>query len=103
MRKILLKEIEEKSPIKATPHKDKDEIVYLAQNRKGTVRSKMVIDKANDKKMKLGGKVTLRKTGKAKVDSEIFIKAVDSAKRKRVEEAMDMGQGDDRRPAWTEN
>ena len=30
--------------------------------------------------------------------SEISIKAVNSAKRKRVEEAMDMGQGDDRLP-----
>ena len=30
------------------------------------------------------------------MDSEISIKTVNSAKRKRVEEAMDMGQGDDR-------
>ena len=48
--------------------------------------------------MKLGSKVTLRKVGKTKVDSEISIKAVNSAKRKRVEEAMDLGQGDDRLP-----
>ena len=47
-------------------------------------------------KMKLGSKVTLRKTGKTKVDSEISAKAVNSAKRKRVEKVMDMGQGDDR-------
>ena len=43
-------------------------------------------------KIKLGSKVTVRKTGKTKVDSEISAKAVNSAKRKRVEEDMDMGQ-----------
>ena len=32
------------------------------------------------------------------MDSEVSIKAVNSAKRKRVEEAMDLGQGDDRLP-----
>ena len=32
------------------------------------------------------------------MDSEILIKAVNSAKRKRVEEAMDMGHADDRLP-----
>ena len=58
----------------------------------------MVIDKINDMKMKLGSKVTLRKAGKTKVDSEISMKAVNSAKRKLVEEAMDMGQGDERLP-----
>ena len=66
------------------------------------MRSKMVIDKINDMKTKLGSKVSLRKTGKAKVDSEISIKAVNSAKRKRVEEAMDTGQGDDRLPGTDE-
>ena len=49
-------------------------------------------------KMKLSSKLTLRKAGKTKVDSEISIKAVNSAKRKRIEEAMDLGQGDDRLP-----
>ena len=58
----------------------------------------MVIDKINDMKMKLGSKVTLRKAGKTKMDSKISMKAVNSAKRKLVEEAMDMGQGDDRLP-----
>ena len=62
------------------------------------MRSKMVIDKINDKKMKLGSKVTLRKTGKTKLDSEISAKAINSAKRKRVEDVMDMGQGNDRLP-----
>ena len=56
----------------------------------------MMMDKINDMKMKPGSKVTLRKAGKTKVDSEISIKADNSAKRKRVEEAIDMGQGDDR-------
>ena len=48
--------------------------------------------------MKLGIKLTSRKTGKAKVDSEIPKKNVNSAKRKRVEEVMDVGQGKDRLP-----
>ena len=58
----------------------------------------MIKDKINEMKTKVGSKVTLRKTGKAKVDSETSIKAVNSAKRKRFEEAMDMGEGDDRLP-----
>ena len=45
-------------------------------------------------KMKLGIKVIPRRAGKTKVDSEISIRAVNSAKRKRVEEVMDLGQGD---------
>ena len=55
-----------------------------------------MIDKINEMKMKLGRKVTLRKAEKTKVDSEISMKAVNSTNRKRVEEAMDLGQGDDR-------
>ena len=62
------------------------------------MRSQLVIDKINEMKMKLGSKMTLRKTGKTKVDSEISIKNVNSAKRKRVEEAMDLVQGDDQLP-----
>ena len=58
----------------------------------------MLIDKINDMKMKLGSKLTLRKTGKTKVHSEISAKVVNLAKRKRVEEVMDMGQDDDRMP-----
>ena len=91
-------ESEANSPIKAAQHEDSNEVVYLTRTRKGTLRSKIVIDKINDMKMKLGSKVTLRKAGKTKVDSEISIKAVKSAKRKRVEEIMDMGQSDDRLP-----
>ena len=45
-------------------------------------------------KMKLGSKVIPRGVGKTMVVSEISIKAVNSAKRKRVEEVMDLGQGD---------
>ena len=55
-----------------------------------------MIDKINEMKMKLGRKVTLRKAEKTKVDSEISMKAVNSTNRKRVEEAMYLGQGDDR-------
>ena len=81
-----------------TPQEDKEEVVYLSKTRKVTMRSKFVIDKINEMKMKLGSKVTLRKAGKTKVDFEISMKAVNSAKRKRVEEALDLGQGDDRLP-----
>ena len=42
---------------------------------------KMVIDSNNEKEMKLGSKVKLSKAGKTKVDSEISIKAVNSAKK----------------------
>ena len=62
------------------------------------MQSKLVIDKINEMKMKLGSKVILRKAGKTKMDSRISIKAVNSAKGKRVEEAMDLGQSDDRLP-----
>ena len=44
--------------------------------------------------MKLGSRMMPKRVGKTKVDSEISMKAVNSAKRKRVEEAMDLGQGD---------
>ena len=56
------------------------------------MRSKRVIDKINDMKIKLGSKVTLRTTGKAKMGSEISVIAVNSAKRKCVEEVIDMGK-----------
>ena len=88
-------ESEVNSPIKATQQQGNNEVVYLSRTRKGTVRSKIVIDKINDMKMKMGSKVTLGKTGKTKKDPEISAKAVNSAKRKRVEEAIDMWQGDD--------
>ena len=62
------------------------------------MRSKLMIDKINEMKIKLGSKVIPRRAGKTKVDSEISIKAVNSAKRKRVVEVKDLGQGDDRLP-----
>ena len=91
-------ESEANSPIKMTPQDDKGEVVYLSRTRKGTMRSKLVIDKINEMKMKLGSRVMPRRVGKTKVDLEISIKAVNSAKRKRVEEFMDLGQGDYRLP-----
>ena len=87
-------ESEANSPIKMTPQDDKGEVVYLSRTRRGTMRSKLVIDKINAMKMKLGSRVIPRRVGKTKVDSEISMKAVNSAKRKRVEEVMDLGQGD---------
>ena len=92
-------ESEANSPKKMTPQEDKEEeVLYLSRTRKGMVRSKMVIHRINEMKMKLGSKMTLRKAGKTKMDSEILIKTVNLPKRKRVEEAMDMGLGDDRLP-----
>ena len=87
-------ESEANSPIKMTPQDDKREVVYLSRTRRGTMRSKLVIDKINEMKMKLGSKVMPRRVGKTKVDSEISMRAVNSAKRKRVEEALDLRQGD---------
>ena len=91
-------ENEVNSPIKPTQQEGSNEVVYLSRTRKGTIRSKMMIDKINDMKAKLGSKVTLRNTRNAKVNSEISVKTVNSTKRKRVEENRDMGQGDDRLP-----
>ena len=87
-------ESEANSPIKMTPQDDKGEVVYLSRTRRGTMRSKLVIDKINAMKMKLGSRVMPRRVGKTKVDSEISMKSFNSAKRKRVEEVMDLGQGD---------
>ena len=81
-------ESEANYPKKTTPQEGNEEVVYLSRTRKRTMQSKMMIDKINDMKMKLSSKVTLRKAGKTKVDSKILIKAVNSAKRQRVEEAM---------------
>ena len=95
-------ESEANSPIKMTPQEDKGELVYLSRTRKGTLQSKLVIDKINEKKMKLGSKVIPRRAGTTKVGSEISIKSFNSAKRKRVGEVMDLGQGDDDCLAQTE-
>ena len=45
------------------------------------MRSKMMIDKINDMKMKLGKKIDVNKNWKRKTDSEPPTKAVNSAKR----------------------
>ena len=74
-------ESEANSPIKMTNQEDKEEVVFLSRTRKGTMRSKLVIDKINEMKMKLGSKMVLRKAGKTKVSSEISIKAVNSTKK----------------------
>ena len=85
-----LDENETNSPINIMHQESNEEVVYLSRTRKGTIRSKMVIDKINDMKMKLGSKFTLRKTGRAKVDSELPANTVNSAKRKRVRDAVYM-------------
>ena len=87
-------ESEANSPIKMTPQDDKGEVVYLSRTRRGRMRSKLVIDK-----IKLGSRVMPRRVGKTKLDSEISTKAGNSAKRKRVEEVMDLGQGDYQLPS----
>ena len=89
------------SPIEATQQESREEVLYLYITRKRMKRSKMVIEKIKDMKIKLDSKVTLRKTRKTKVDSEISANAVNSAKRKRVKDVMDMGQGDDRLPGMS--
>ena len=67
-------ESEANSPIKAAQQEGSNGIVCLSRAQKGTMRSKMVIDKINDMKMKIDSKVTLRKAGKTKVDSEMSVK-----------------------------
>ena len=73
-------ESEVNSPIKMTPQDNEGEVVYLSRTRRGTMRSKMVIDKINAMKMKLGSRVMPRRIGKTKVDSEISMKAVTQRK-----------------------
>ena len=85
-----LDENETNSPIIIMHQESNEKVVYLCRTRKGTIRSKMMIDKINDMKMKLGSNFTLRETGRAKVDSELPAKTAISAKRKRVEDAIEM-------------
>ena len=47
-------ESEANSPIKMTPQENKEEVLYLWRTRKGTMRSKMMIERINESKMKLG-------------------------------------------------
>ena len=72
-------ESEANSLIKMAPQDDKGEVVYLSRTRRGTMRSKLVIDRINEMKTKLGSKVMPGRVGKTKVDSEISMKAVNSA------------------------
>ena len=91
-------EDETNSPTKMTHQKSNEEMLYLSRTKKGSMPSKIVIDKINKMKMNLDSKKTFRKTGKAKVDSVSPTKSTSSAKQKRVDNAVDMGQGDDRMP-----
>ena len=79
-----------------THQENNDEVLYLFRMWKGTRRLRLVIEKNNELKMKLGSKIVLRKSGKTKVDSEPPAKTARSAKWKRIEGTVDMGQGDDR-------
>ena len=49
-------EDETNSPIKMTHQESNEEMLYLSRTKKGTMRSKIVIDKINDMKMKLDSK-----------------------------------------------
>ena len=56
------------------------------------MRSKLVIDKINAMKMKLGIRVMPRRVGKTKVDSEISMKAGNSAKRNELRRSWIWGK-----------
>ena len=55
MNKLLIDsafdESEAYSPIKMTPQENKEEVVYQSRTRKGTMRSKLVIDRINEMKV----------------------------------------------------
>ena len=53
-------ESEANSPIKPAYQEKSDEVMYLSRTRKRTMRSKMVIERINDRKMKLSSNVTRR-------------------------------------------
>ena len=53
-------ENEPNSPIKMTHQKSNEGVMYQSRNRKGTMRSEIVIEKISNMKMKLDSKVTLR-------------------------------------------
>ena len=91
-------EVETNSSIKMNHQESNEEVVYLFRTPKGTMPSKTLIDMINDMKMKLGSKLTLRKTEKANVYSESPTETANSAKRKRTEDAVEIGQGNDRLP-----
>ena len=84
-------ENEANSPIKMTQQEDKGEVVYLSRSRKETMLSKLVIDKINEKKMKLGSKVIPRRAGKTKVDSKISIKSCQLSEKKTIRRSYGFG------------
>ena len=84
-------ESEANSPIKMTLQEDKGEVVYLSRTRKGTMRSKLVIDKINEMKMKLGSKVIPTRVGKTKVDSEISIKSCQLSEKETSRRSHEFG------------
>ena len=89
-------ESETNSPTKLAYQENSDDIVLLSRTRNGTMRSKMAIEEINDITIKLGTKVMKRKTGKAKVNPKSPTKTVNLAKKKRVEDAGNLRQCDDR-------
>ena len=59
------------------------------------MRSKFLIVKISDLKMRMGSKIKVRKSAKTKMGPEPPAKVANLRKRKRVECAVDMGQGDE--------
>ena len=91
-------ESEANSPIKMTTQEDKREVVYLSRTRKGTMRSKLVIDKINEMKMKFGQQGDIEEGGKDKGGFRNLDESCQLSEKKRVDEAMDLEQGNDRLP-----
>ena len=75
---------------------------YLSQTRKGTMRSKLVVKTINNLKLKTGSMDMLRKTVKTEMSSEPPAKAANTAKGKRREDAVEMGQDDHRSQVTSE-
>ena len=78
------------------------DLVNLSRTRKGTMRSKLVVKKINNLKLKMGSTVMLRKTVQREMSSEPPAKAANTAKGKQREDAVDMGQDDHRLQATSE-
>ena len=54
---------EANSPIKPVYPENSDEIVYMSRTRKGTILSKMVIERINDMQIEFGNKLRERTAG----------------------------------------
>ena len=89
-------ERERNCPIKPVYQENSYKIVYVSRTGKGTKRSKIVIERINDKNIKLGSNVMGRKAGKLKVNPESSARIANLANTKRVENVDDLGQDDDR-------